>query len=288
VKVVVGAHIVVFGIAIAVEGARRGGVTHGPVLIQVAAGRDDHGAVPIEASVSRTAHDDRRRADAPALDKRQRRDEPDVVTGVVRHRRVTHSIIGSVTLELRDPGQEAVRPTRAPVSGRRPSDVRGAAVEKAAHLKHHHDGRSKRERIRFNLGSVLAGRVREGIGAQLPQCIALGSCSTAYEEEGDDGRHANQGLSDHRPCPPYSAASAVHPSGEFAIPDLTAEVRVNSLAAARAPGVRSTDPPITLRRFNGTRFPAPSPARGTRPMAARRGRPATPSWKPLCEKAVDR
>src|SRR5262249_55265497 len=52
----VAAHVVVFGVAIAVEGAGGCVVTDGPVLIQVAASRDDCRVRPMEAAVSRTAH----------------------------------------------------------------------------------------------------------------------------------------------------------------------------------------------------------------------------------------
>jgi hypothetical protein len=164
--------VIPFDVAVAVEGAGRGVVADDPVLVEVGArvarsGRGDgHRVTPGRAAVGRSIDDD---GGSPArVRQRQRGDQPGVVGGVVGDARVAHAR-EAATRDSRDAGKEALGPGGAAVGRSRPPDVRRAAVEEAAHLECGDDGRPRRERVGFDLGRVLAGGVRVGVGAQACQ-----------------------------------------------------------------------------------------------------------------------
>ena len=92
--------------------------------------------------------------------------------GVVCHRRIRDTVVGSCANELREPGQHAVHPGAPAVDRRRPRDDRAAAIEKAARLKGSDNRRSVRETVGLDLCSMLTRRIGKRIGAQLQRAPA--------------------------------------------------------------------------------------------------------------------
>ena len=114
---------------------------------------------------------------------------------VVGDARITHALEWAGR-RPRAEGHARQEPGRIPglsaVARAHETDVRRTAVEEAANLEHGDDRAVRGERVRLDLGRVLAGRVRERIRAN-PCQRNVGARGPARDDEKEDGRRADRG-----------------------------------------------------------------------------------------------
>src|SRR5205823_1896501 len=151
------------------EGTARRVVADDPVLVQIAARGRRKWVAPGQATIGRTTGHHAITVHSAGFEQRQRRDQPDVVSGIEGDRGIRCAVVRATARPLGYARQQTAGPRRAVVRGRREANGTGAAVEDASNLKRGDDGRSVRERVGLHFGVVIggtrtvAGRLRERI-----------------------------------------------------------------------------------------------------------------------------
>ena len=186
--------VVPLRVAVAVVRALRPRVAGDPVLVVEVGRAERRGdrALPGEASVGRSAREDRARRTerGQAHPERERRDHPDVVHRVIGDRRVADPRPGPALVDRR-PGQHAGRPGAARVRRRRPADVaRAASRVEPSGLEGGDHGVAEAERVGLDLSPVLARLVRVRVGADRGRDHASAGCGRGrYERDRDAGEY---------------------------------------------------------------------------------------------------
>ena|SRR6516225_3900256 len=99
------------------------------------------------------------------LDDRQRHDEPGAMRPVKSYGRVAHRAVRSAC-KNGDSRKPPVLPGHATIGGGCEANVGSPAIEKASHLENRYECRAESGDGWLDLGGMLAGWIRKGIGAE--------------------------------------------------------------------------------------------------------------------------